>query len=107
MTWSGERIYRVHGPFLFGATDKLRIVAEQVDALPEIVVLRLRNMTALDATGVARDRGTCRHAARVGKAARPVRRASPARSAKVAKEILNRRLVGAHALLRELRRDRV
>jgi len=46
------RIYRVHGPFLFGATDKLRIVTEHLASLPEIVVLRLRNMTALDATGL-------------------------------------------------------
>jgi SulP family sulfate permease len=46
------RIFRIHGPFLFGATDKLRIVTEQMDALPEIVVLRLRNMNAIDATGL-------------------------------------------------------
>jgi SulP family sulfate permease len=46
------RIFRIHGPFLFGATDKLRIVSDDIDELPEIVVLRLRNMTALDATGL-------------------------------------------------------
>ena len=46
------RIYRIHGPFLFGATDKLRPIMDAIDTLPEIVVLRLRNMTALDATGL-------------------------------------------------------
>jgi len=46
------RIFRVHGPFLFGATDKLRVVLDDVDGLPPIVILRLRNMTALDATGL-------------------------------------------------------
>jgi len=46
------RIFRIHGPFLFGATDKLRAVLEHLDAMPEIVILRLRNMTALDATGL-------------------------------------------------------
>ncbi len=46
------RIFRIHGPFLFGATDKLRMVTEHIDELPEIVVLRLRNMNALDATGL-------------------------------------------------------
>jgi SulP family sulfate permease len=46
------RIFRIHGPFLFGATDKLRSVLDQLDDLPEIVILRLRNMTALDATGL-------------------------------------------------------
>jgi len=46
------RVFRIHGPFLFGATDKLRLVSHDVASLPEIVVLRLRNMTALDATGL-------------------------------------------------------
>jgi SulP family sulfate permease len=46
------RIFRIHGPFLFGTTDKLRVLLDDVESLPEIVVLRLRNMTALDATGV-------------------------------------------------------
>ena len=46
------RIYRIHGPFLFGATDKLRAVMDDMQTLPPIVILRLRNMTALDATGL-------------------------------------------------------
>ena len=46
------RIFRIHGPFLFGATEKLQIVAEHIESLPPIVILRLRNMTALDATGL-------------------------------------------------------
>jgi len=46
------RIYRIHGPFLFGATDKLRIVTADLASLPEIVILRLRHMTAVDATGL-------------------------------------------------------
>ena len=46
------RIIRIHGPFLFGATDKLRPVLDNVADLPPIVILRLRNMTALDATGL-------------------------------------------------------
>ena len=45
-------VVRVHGPFLFGATDKLRSIHDRLDDLPEIVILRLRNMTALDATGL-------------------------------------------------------
>ena len=46
------QIFRIHGPFLFGATDKLRRCSISVDDLPQIVILRLRNMTALDATGL-------------------------------------------------------
>jgi SulP family sulfate permease len=45
-------IFRIHGPFLFGTTDKLQVVYDHLDALPAIVILRLRNMTALDATGL-------------------------------------------------------
>jgi sulfate permease, SulP family len=45
-------IFRIHGPFLFGATDKLSVVTENVHKLPPVVILRLRNMTALDATGL-------------------------------------------------------
>jgi sulfate permease, SulP family len=46
-------IFRIHGPFMFGATDKLDIVSDQIDSLPPIVIFRLRNMTAIDATGLA------------------------------------------------------
>jgi SulP family sulfate permease len=46
------RIYRIHGPFLFGSTDKLRLITDRISELPEIVVLRLRNMTAIDGTGL-------------------------------------------------------
>src|SRR6185437_1380694 len=45
-------IFRIHGPFLFGATDKISVVTEKIHNLPPVVILRLRNMTALDATGV-------------------------------------------------------
>jgi sulfate permease, SulP family len=45
-------IFRIHGPFLFGATDKLAELTADVSTLPHVVVLRLRNMTALDATGL-------------------------------------------------------
>ena len=47
-------IYRIHGPFLFGSTDKLRDLEREVAGLPKIVILRLRNMTAIDGTGFTR-----------------------------------------------------
>jgi SulP family sulfate permease len=46
-------VYRIHGPFLFGVTDKIATITEQMDDLPPIIILRLRNMTAVDATGIA------------------------------------------------------
>lgn len=45
-------IYRIHGPFLFGSTDKLTELANHVHDMAPIVILRLRNMTAIDATGL-------------------------------------------------------
>ena len=45
-------ILRIHGPFLFGATDKLTAQSEHIADFAPIVVLRLRNMTALDGTGL-------------------------------------------------------
>jgi len=45
-------IFRIHGPFLFGTTDKIAAVTENMHTLPPVVILRLRNMTALDATGL-------------------------------------------------------
>jgi SulP family sulfate permease len=45
-------IYRIHGPFLVGATDKLVELEYEVPHLPNIVILRLRNMTAIDGTGL-------------------------------------------------------
>jgi sulfate permease, SulP family len=45
-------VYRIHGPFLFGATDKFSEILQSLEKLPPIVILRLRNMTAVDATGL-------------------------------------------------------
>jgi sulfate permease, SulP family len=45
-------VLRIHGPFLFGATEKLSEATVDVDSLPPVVILRLRNMTAIDATGL-------------------------------------------------------
>jgi SulP family sulfate permease len=45
-------IFRIHGPFLFGATDKLDLIVNRLPDLPPIIILRLRNMTAIDSTGL-------------------------------------------------------
>ena len=45
-------ILRIHGPFLFGTTDKLVEATADLGPLPPVVIVRLRNMTALDATGL-------------------------------------------------------
>jgi sulfate permease, SulP family len=45
-------VFRIHGPFLFGATDKISRIVDHVAELAPIVIVRLRNMTAIDATGL-------------------------------------------------------
>lgn len=45
-------VFRIHGPFLFGATDKLEKAAHQLPKLPPVIILRLRHMTAIDSTGL-------------------------------------------------------
>jgi SulP family sulfate permease len=50
-------VYRIQGPFLFGGLDKLSVITDRLATLPPlpplppIVILRLRNMTALDGSG--------------------------------------------------------
>ena len=48
----GVAIYRIHGPFLFGTTEPLVNLGSRVQEMPPVVILRLRNMTAIDATGL-------------------------------------------------------
>jgi SulP family sulfate permease len=45
-------LLRIHGPFLFGTTEKLVESTSNVEAFEPVVILRLRNMTAIDATGI-------------------------------------------------------
>lgn len=45
-------VIRIHGPFLFGTTEKLSEATNPIDELTPVVILRLRNMTAIDATGL-------------------------------------------------------
>jgi SulP family sulfate permease len=60
-------IFRIHGPFLFGATDKISAVTENLHKLPPVVILRLRNMTALDATGLFAIEEVAKHLHRTGR----------------------------------------
>jgi SulP family sulfate permease len=45
-------VFRVYGPLLFGATERLARITDHVQRLPPIVILKLRHMTAIDATGL-------------------------------------------------------
>jgi SulP family sulfate permease len=45
-------VLKIQGPLLFGTTDKLEAVTESLEDFGTILVIRLRHMTALDATGL-------------------------------------------------------
>lgn len=45
-------VFRIHGPFLFGATDKLERISDHLPTLPPIIIVRLRHVPAMDASGL-------------------------------------------------------
>jgi SulP family sulfate permease len=45
-------LFRIHGPFLFGATDKISRISDHIESLPPIVIVRLRHVPAMDASGL-------------------------------------------------------
>jgi sulfate permease, SulP family len=48
----GVLIYRVFGAFFFGAADKLETALKRARQEPEILILRMRKVLAMDATGL-------------------------------------------------------
>jgi len=50
---AGVEIYEVNGPFFFGAADKLRDTLIEISPKPpKAFILRMRNVPAIDATGI-------------------------------------------------------
>jgi len=48
----GVLVYRIFGPFLFGAAEKMEDAMERVDELPRVLILRLHLVSAMDATAL-------------------------------------------------------
>jgi sulfate permease, SulP family len=48
----GVEVYAVNGPFFFGVADKLRDVLSEIETPPKFFILRMRNVPAIDATGI-------------------------------------------------------
>ena len=48
----GVLVYRIFGPFLFGAAEKMEDALERVEKLPRVLILRLHLVTAMDATAL-------------------------------------------------------
>ncbi|MDP3852063.1 MAG: SulP family inorganic anion transporter [Luteolibacter sp.] len=45
-------VYRIFGPFLFGAAEKMEDAIERVEKLPKVLILRLHLVSAMDATAL-------------------------------------------------------
>jgi SulP family sulfate permease len=48
----GVEVYEVNGPFFFGAADKIKDVLHFVAKKPRVFILRMRNVPAIDASGI-------------------------------------------------------
>jgi len=48
----GVMVYRVFGAFFFGAADKLESSLRRAGQLPDVLILRMRDVLTLDATGL-------------------------------------------------------
>jgi SulP family sulfate permease len=48
----GVMVYRMFGAFFFGATDKLESALKRLKQEPEVLILRMRKVVAMDATGL-------------------------------------------------------
>jgi SulP family sulfate permease len=49
---AGVQVYEVNGPFFFGAAGKLRDVLNVVEQSPRVMILRMRHVPVIDATGL-------------------------------------------------------
>lgn len=45
-------VYEINGPFFFGAAAKFKEVMQRVESHPSVMILRMRNVLAIDATGL-------------------------------------------------------
>lgn len=48
----GVEVYEINGPFFFGAASKFKEIMHRVENPPKVMILRMRNVPAIDATGL-------------------------------------------------------
>ena len=49
---AGVAVYEINGPFFFGAAEKFKETLGTIDNPPRVLILRLRNVPAIDSTGL-------------------------------------------------------
>jgi SulP family sulfate permease len=48
----GVEVFEINGPFFFGATDKFRDTMRGIQKPPKVLILRMRHVPTIDATGL-------------------------------------------------------
>jgi SulP family sulfate permease len=48
----GVAVFEIYGPFFFGAADKFKSTLNRVDKKPRVLILRMRHVLTIDATGL-------------------------------------------------------
>jgi SulP family sulfate permease len=48
----GVEVFEINGPFFFGAADKFRDMLREIQHRPKILILRMRHVPSIDATGM-------------------------------------------------------
>jgi SulP family sulfate permease len=63
----GVMVYRIFGAFFFGAADKLESALKRLKQEPDVLILRMRKVLAMDATGLNALEDLCERLRRKGK----------------------------------------
>jgi SulP family sulfate permease len=63
----GVMVYRIFGSFFFGAADKLESALRRLKQEPEVLIIRMRKVVAMDATGLNALEDLCERLRRKGK----------------------------------------
>jgi SulP family sulfate permease len=49
---SGVEVYEINGPFFFGAAEKFKDTLAEVSKKPKVLIIRMRNVPAIDSTAI-------------------------------------------------------
>jgi SulP family sulfate permease len=49
---AGVEVFEINGPFFFGAVEKFKESVSQIENAPKIRIIRMRNVSAIDSTGL-------------------------------------------------------
>jgi sulfate permease, SulP family len=62
----GVEVYEINGPFFFGAAEKFKDTLSQVSTKPRVLIIRMRNVPAIDSTAIHALRDLIRRTRRDG-----------------------------------------